>query len=221
LKKYLGSGSITCVCDNSLINSFLVDFFEETGFDRGVVDKFINSATDDELEDLLRMMPKFYADGSNYLDILNVIMRNDKIDRVMFYDIIRYSDRQCNVRYEVPDEFTKIDDILRWSYYNNGENPDTEFYSTVLTNVRVWLNDAFGNPLSLLFQGDMSKDRISFIHKLTVDSDIVFTIYNERKVPRYLFMCGHIFHNTLDDPFNVHWIFDTNDYIYKNSGGLY
>jgi len=77
----------------------------------------------------------------------------------------------------VKDSFIDWRSLYDWDYYNDGMNPDKDKkYKTLLTNVTVSDN---GNRI---FHGDLSKERIDFLIKLSsTENPYGYTIFWEHE----------------------------------------
>jgi len=86
------------------------------------------------------------------------------------------------------DKFENIESIKKWDYYNNGNDPNRLGYKTKLWNTAIVYQD------HKIFEGDLSKERISFLVKLSKQGRYhYFIIMNERNVPMYFISCGKIY----------------------------
>ena len=85
------------------------------------------------------------------------------------------------------DKFVDKYSLRDWDWYNNGENPNTLEYKTILWNSTVVVDG------QKLFTGDLGKDRLKFLIKLSKEQKNQILIFSEYQVPKLFISMGIIY----------------------------
>ncbi len=88
--------------------------------------------------------------------------------------------------------------MKEWDWYNNGENPNTKEYKTILWNSTVVVNGV------KRFTGDLGKERLNFLLKLSEQASNII-ILSERNIPHYFFSMGNVYKLSFQKDYVMDW----------------